>query len=433
MTATIIIAAVTCLIMIGLVLFKPGIHIKGVVVGTYWIVALVGAIALIAAGFIGVKEVGTGLVRDTGINPVKILVLFISMTFLSVFLDEAGFFRYMANSALQKAGLSQKRLFVTLYFTVAVLTVFTSNDIIILTFTPFICYFARQAKISPVPYLVAEFVAANTWSMLLIIGNPTNIYISTASGIAFIPYLKFMALPTLFAGVVNFGFLCLVFRKMLSTPLEPVIEEMKIRDMGLLIIGIVHLGLCTVLLVISSYIQMEMWFITLCFALSLVICTLIYKLVRKSPLHELGHSLKRAPWELVPFVVSMFVIVLALEKQGVTAIMARYLNNRYDILSYGAASFLFSNLINNIPMSVLFSEVLASGSTRGALFASVAGSNIGAFLTPVGALAGIMWVGILKTFNVKFSFVDFIKYGIITAIPTMLAAIGGIYLSDFIF
>jgi arsenical pump membrane protein len=269
--------------------------------------------------------------------------------------------------------------------------------------------------------------------MLLIIGNPTNIYISTASGIAFIPYLKFMALPTLFAGVVNFGFLCLVFRKMLSTPLEPVIEEMKIRDMGLLIIGIVHLGLCTVLLVISSYIQMEMWFITLCFALSLVICTLIYKLVRKSPLHELGHSLKRAPWELVPFVVSMFVIVLALEKQGVTAIMARYLNNRYDILSYGAASFLFSNLINNIPMSVLFSEVLASGSTRGALFASVAGSNIGAFLTPVGALAGIMWVGILKTFNVKFSFVDFIKYGIITAIPTMLAAIGGIYLSDFIF
>lgn len=58
---------------------------------------------------------------------------------------------------------------------VAILTIFTSNDIVILTFTPFICYFSKNAKINPIPYLVAEF-AATTYSMMLIIGNPTNIY-----------------------------------------------------------------------------------------------------------------------------------------------------------------------------------------------------------------------------------------------------------------
>ena len=71
---------------------------------------------------------------------------------------------------------------------VSVLTVFTSNDIIVLTFTPFICHFAKSARIDPLPYLVSEFVAANTWSMALIIGNPTNIYLMSGTGISFLSY-----------------------------------------------------------------------------------------------------------------------------------------------------------------------------------------------------------------------------------------------------
>ena len=73
---------------------------------------------------------------------------------------------------------------------VAILTIFTSNDIVILTFTPFICYFSKNAKINPIPYLVAEFAAANTYSMMLIIGNPTNIYLATSASIDFISYFN---------------------------------------------------------------------------------------------------------------------------------------------------------------------------------------------------------------------------------------------------
>ena len=92
----------------------------------------------------------------------SILVLFLSMTALSVFLDEIGFFRYLAGAAIRFAGEKQTVLFYVLYALVSVLTVFTSNDVIILTFTPFICYFTRCAGIDPLPYLVSEFVAANT-------------------------------------------------------------------------------------------------------------------------------------------------------------------------------------------------------------------------------------------------------------------------------
>ena len=213
MALTITISIITCLLMICAVLFFPKIKIGKASIGSYWVVTLVGALVLLLTKAVDVKTVCSALVADNAINPIKILVLFISMTLLSIFLDELGFFRYLASVTLKRAGASQMKLFMLLYVTVSVLTVFTSNDIIILSFTPFICYFAKNAHISPIPFLAAEFVAANTWSMALIIGNPTNIYLVTAAGGDFVSYLKVMILPTIVSGMVAFLFLMLMFRK----------------------------------------------------------------------------------------------------------------------------------------------------------------------------------------------------------------------------
>jgi arsenical pump membrane protein len=255
----VIIAILTCICLILSVLFFPKIKLFRKSIDTYWVVCLFGGVCVILFGGISLKEVFAGLTNNSSINPLKILVLFVSMTFLSVFLDEMGFFKYLATVATKKAKSNQLSLFLVLYFLVAVLTVFTSNDIVILTFTPFICYFAKNTKINPIPYLVAEFAAANTWSMMLIIGNPTNIYLATSAGIDFISYLKVMALPTLFAGVVEIGIILLLFRKALSAPLQIEVETVKLSDKPLTWIGIAHLLVCLVLLVIASYIQLDMW------------------------------------------------------------------------------------------------------------------------------------------------------------------------------
>ena len=53
------------------------------------------------------------------------------------------------------------------------------------TITGFLIVFCKNAKISPLPYLVSEFCAANTWSMMFVIGNPTNIYIASSFNIDF--------------------------------------------------------------------------------------------------------------------------------------------------------------------------------------------------------------------------------------------------------
>jgi len=431
MVAIIIICILTCLVMILSVLFFPKIKLGKFYIDTYWVVTLVGAIVLVCFGLVDVKKIGEALTQNTSINPLKILVLFISMTILSIFLDELGFFRFLASVTLKHAKSGQFKLFMILYVMVSVLTIFTSNDIIILSFTPFICYFAKNAKINPIPYLAAEFVAANTWSMALIIGNPTNIYLATAYGIDFVTYLKFSILPTIFAGIVAFLMLLLLFHKKLKSPIEGEPEQFEIKDKLLLWVGIAHLAVCTIFLVISSYVGIEMWIVSLCSVVSLFVFVLIVSLVRKKPPKELGGCLKRIPYQLVPFVLSMFILIIALSESGAISKIGNLLGTNQTILTYGVTSFFTANLINNIPMSVLFSSIIESMSGSvglGAVFATIVGSNIGAFLTPIGALAGIMWSSILSKHDIKFSYLDFLKLGIVVAIPSLFAALGALYI-----
>lgn len=424
MTLTLIITIFTSGLLIASCLFLPKIKIGKVSLSTYWIAALLGAILLFATGRITFSEFFEGVSASGGMNPLKILTLFVSMTTLSVFLDEVGLFAYLANEALKKSGDSQIKLFATLFLAVGLLTVFTSNDVVVLTFTPFICQFCKRAKVNPLPYLFAEFVAANSFSMALIIGNPTNIYLGAFSELTFWEYLKAMILPTLASGAAEFLTLYLIFRKELKKPMQAEEEEVQIKSKGLLIMGIAHLSVCIVLLAISAYIHIEMWILTLCFAVSLFFCATLYALKKHKYFSVETDTLKRVPAEIVPFVLSMFAVVLSLEKCGVTAIIAEALSGGEEVFTYGITSYLASNVVNNIPMSVLFSSVLKSGGGTGAVYASIVGSNLGATLTPIGALAGIMWQNILKKNDVKMTFVTFLKYNIAPSVVSLLVTLG---------
>lgn len=425
-----IIAGLVCVALVLTVLTNPSINIgKYHIRIFYWTAPVLGSIALLLFRLLPLPVMWEGLTSSGSINPLKILTLFISMTTLSIYLDEVGFFSYIAGISLKFAKTSQLRLFCVLFLLVSVLTVFTSNDIIILTFTPFICYFSKKAEIDPMPYLFGEFVAANTWSMMLIIGNPTNIYLATANGIGFGTYTAHMLLPTLFAGITAFLLLLMIFRKPLSQPISIKEEKPAIRGKGLVIIGLLHLVLCTILLILSSYIGLEMWYITLGFAISLFLCVTIYKKKKGVKERVLLHTIMRAPWELIPFVLSMFLLVLTLDRYQVTTIISDFFGTDHLVWKYGIASFLAANVMNNIPMSVAFSSIvshLPEADHLPAAYASIIGSNIGAYFTPLGALAGIMWSGILNKMGIPFSFRKYISYGIRISIPVLIAALLGL-------
>ena len=404
---------ITVGLMIAAIVCKPGIKIGKLSFQTFWAVTLLGAIVALSTGQVDFPSLWEGLTQGE-MNPLKILALFISLSLISISLDELGFFHYLSSKALERNRGSQWRIFFTLYALVSLLTVFTSNDIVILTFTPFIILFCKKAKINPLPYLIAEFVNANTYSMLLSIGNPTNIYLSASLGVSFLDYLSKMWLPTLLSGLATLGGILLLFHKDLAKPIEEVpLEKEKLKNKPLIVVNLIALGLSIASLVAANYVQIESYLVMLAIALSLYLCLSI---LNRSKNYVLDVA-RRLPYNLIPFVLSMFVLVLSLKQSGVVSILQQGLdalsaNPWAEGCSYALSSTLFANLINNIPMSILYSSIL-EGRGQIAVYATIVGSNVGAYLTPVGALAGIMWMGMLKKHGVSFSFLSFLKYGAI--------------------
>lgn len=430
MAFTLAVFIATIILMILSVLLFPKIKIKKITFPTYVLVTLLGALLLLVTNYANLKTVINSLTSNTAVNPLKILVLFITMSGLSIFLDELGFFKFLANATLKRAKSGQIKLFLYLYLIVSVLTVFTSNDVIVLSFTPFICHFSKNAKINPTPYLCAEFVGANTWSMALIIGNPTNVYLATSYGIDFITYLSVMLIPTILAGIVAFFLLLLLFYKQLKKPISyNDFESVQIKDKALLTSGIIHLTVCTCFLAVSSYVHVEMWIVSLISFISLILTSTIVSKLKKTKPTEVLSTFKHLPYELIPFILSMFVFTVALNQNGITQLLINFLGRTAPTIKYGVSSFLVCNLINNIPMSILFSSILsASGAGVSAVYSTIIGSNLGAFFTPIGALAGIMWSNILNKNQIKFSYLNFLRIGVLIAIPTLITALLSLYI-----
>lgn len=432
MALVISLLAVSCLSVVVMTSANLKIHVKGrFFIHLYWIIPVICALILLLTNTVSWAELGEGLRFDAAMNPVKILILFISMSALSIYLDQTGVFRWLAARILRRASTSQIKLFVLLYVFISLLTIITSSSTIILTFTPFICYFAKNSGINPAPFLFMEFVAANTWNMFLIVGNATNIYVASSFGISFIDYMSVMAVPTVISAIVSFGLMLLLFRKELRAPLEHVELEIAIKNKPAMIVGVTGMTLCTVLLIISSYVAIEMWLICLVCATCVLIAGTICFIAKKNSLRRINKTLARMPWHLIPFLMSMFVLVLGLRNCGVTDAITDFFKKPNGVWTFGLLSAVVSNFTNNIPMSMFFTDVLTGLSgkelTMG-IYATIIGSNLGALITPVASMSAIMWRSTIRHKHVNLSMKYFLSHGIIIAIPTLIAGLAGLLL-----
>lgn len=422
-----IIVIITLILMISSLLFFPKIKIKRWSLDSYWIIVFLGALLIILTPTIDLKSLWNGLINNNAMNPVKLVILFIMMTFFSLFLDELGFFKWLAYLLLKKIKNSQMVLFISLYILVGLLTIVTSNDVIILTFTPLVIYFAREAKIKPLPYLFAILTAANTWSIMLIVGNPTNMYLALNQGVTFFEYFKVMWAPAIGAGVSGLLVLILLFYKDLKIPYEGSDNDYVLKDKPLTFITLFMMITTLILLAVANFINMELYLIVLLMAMSLTVVSYIYLFVKKRDFTPIINAYKKAPGSFIPLVLAMFVLVETLKQSGVLMDLSALLTKGNIIFNYGSGTFIASNLMNNQPASMLFSEMLKNidASLRlNAMYASVIGSNLGVLLTPLGALAGLMWMNILKHGDVKLNFFTYIKHIFIVGIITMIVSLG---------
>lgn len=113
----------------------------------------------------------------------------------------------------------------------------------------------------------------------------------------------------------------------------------------------------------------------------------------------------RMPWKILPFAICMFMLVECLSEVGFIGIFASALNTvtpnyAVTVFSVMVISIIVCQFLNNLPMTILLTRVLQHPNfahsqtgdviTQAAVLGLVIGSNLGACLTLVGSLAGIM-------------------------------------------
>jgi arsenical pump membrane protein len=91
-------------------------------------------------------------------------------------------------------------------------------------------------------------------------------------------------------------------------------------------------------------------------------------------------------------------------------------------------------------MTVLFTKitessqfVMPAGTKLASIFSLIIGSNLGANITLIGALAGIMWVKIIRDKKQTVSYGSFAKLGLLVMPPVIVAACGVLALEFFLF
>eukprot|EP00760_Papus_ankaliazontas_P005384 PhM_4_TR12533/c0_g1_i1/m.17234 len=434
--------------------------------------------ALVAMRFFDLVSWGDiwrGLIGCDGLQPLAIITIFFSLAYSSISVDMTGVLEAFALWALRRAGKSRVKVFVLLFLLSSALTVFTSNDIVILTVTPIVCYFCAKQKSDPKPYLYTQFAAANVWSTLLLIGNPTNIIAGKANNIDFIDYSRTLALPGTVAGLTVFATLYLLFfrtkptlqqhaedeEEVLGEGIQEVFDETILDPFGAKF-GVAMLAVCLALLVTTSWTGLPLWVCTL--AVSVVMATrdlFVQHVSRPKELVPSGlesvsslpplvdpdnnaspdkqfmqrvrgtraaHVVAAVPWGLTPFVLSMFCLVEALNTNGILDHIATVLRVvatlPVPVVPTVALMMLCAvvvALMNNQPATILltramllpaFKDALVSGdggakSYRLCVDTLILASNFGANLTPVGALAGLMWLQILEKKGVSIQWSEF--------------------------
>lgn len=198
--AALVVFVITIIAVIGFVLYPQQLRIPRTtwrLPVKYSIMPVIGSLLMLAFGSLDGPAILRGIVGDEHIKPYSIAILFMSLAYMSSSLDSTGAFAWLA-LVITRASKGHGRLLFVLYFALSsVITLFTSNDIVIMTLTPIIMYFSAATGADPIPFLTAEFTAANIWSMAIFIGNPTNIIVADAYNMTFVGYSKWMGLPTI--------------------------------------------------------------------------------------------------------------------------------------------------------------------------------------------------------------------------------------------
>ena len=270
--------------------------------------ALLGGLAMILLGVVDQKAAFAGI-------DLNVIFLLAGMMVLAQILGRTGFFQLVAIRAVRLGRGRPIRILVILSLVTALLSAVLPNVTSVVLLAPVTLYVASVLRISPLPFLISEILAANIGGTATLIGDPPNLLIGSASGLDFGMFVVNLGPPVVVTFAVFMVTMVVVFRRELT--LSAVIEDgvldldesAVITHPGLLWVGILVTVLTLVGLVLAGPLGYEAATVALLGAVVLLLATRA----------DVESVVREIDWVTLLFFAGLFMLVEGLVHAGVVA------------------------------------------------------------------------------------------------------------------
>ncbi len=335
--------------------------------------ALLGTIVLLGSGSLSLDAAWRAVDPGT-------LGLLLGLMLVSAQLRLGGF--YTALTAwLAVRPTSPQRLLAELVGTVGVLSAVLTNDVVCLAVAPLLAEVCVRRGLDPVPFLLALAAAANVGSAATLIGNPQNILIGQGLQLDFGRYLLDGGVPALLGLVVVWWILVRAYRGRFARPLplagfDTHAPDRRASTKALVVLALLVSGLLVCPLPHGVQALLAGGFILL------------------SRTRATGDLLAQVDWPLLVLFAGLFVVNGALQQAGHAASAFAWLREHgadvREPATLFAASVVGSNVISNVPLTMLLVPAVGDAPLAGPILALA--TTLAGNLLLVGSIANLIVV-----------------------------------------
>lgn len=366
-----------------------------------------------------------------------ILMIAGTMGIVDLFID-SGMPSRLADMIINKVP-DVKWTIIALSFFAGFISAFVDNVATVLMVAPVAVTISKKLGISPVPSVIAIAIASNLQGAATLVGDTTSIMLGSYANMDFLDFFWMKGRPGMF-WIVQIGMvaatavLLFVFRGYRQKIGSSEVTEVKDHFPSYILVGTVAL------LILASFIPEKPAATNGIICIILMFIGIIYEMVRQKKTAVLKKVFFGLDYFTILLLASLFVVIAGIRKAGVIdAIASLYVKIggyspfiMYTILLW--SSVLFSAFIDNIPyvatMLPVVSGIAASMNMDPTLFyfGLLGGATLGGNLTPIGASANIMGIGILRKQGYEVKNREFTSI----SVPYTLAAVTSAYVLIYI-
>ncbi|PGM57414.1 arsenic transporter [Bacillus sp. AFS053548] len=443
MNFEILMSASVFLLTMAVIFWRP----KGI--NEAWPAAF-GAVIILVTGIV-TKSNLIDIVHKIGEASITIIATIV----MAIILESFGFFHWSAARLASLAKGSGRRLYWYIQLLCFLMTLLFNNDGSILITTPILILLLKNLRLKPhqqIPYLLSGALIATASSAPIGVSNIVNLialkivhmtlymhtammFVPASTGLLFMSWLMYMVLRNklpkqlpVSTDDIEESFFMKNFHPLKGK--MSVETKQKRTKFMLKVLGFVFLMRC--LLFVASFLGIPIQYVAVLG--SLVLLTWRWYHLRTSPVD----ILKKTPWHILVFAFSMYVIIYGLHNAGLTAALVKFcepfVNQGLFQASFimGGLVSILSNLFNNHPAlmvgTITLTEMGLDPITLKTIYlANIIGSDIGSLLLPVGTLASLIWMHILKQNKIKIKWKDYLNVSIIVIPLTTIVTLFLLY------